>query len=57
MIFISRSRLKLMNFVGNHNHVRSHSKLGPDRFSRFDVYWIQTDRQTYIQSIIIDIYF
>jgi len=24
----------------------SHKKLGPDRFSRFDVYWIQTDRQT-----------
>ena len=21
-------------------------KIGPDRFSRFDVYWIQTDRQT-----------
>ena len=21
-------------------------KFGPDRFSRFDVYWIQTDRQT-----------
>ena len=24
----------------------SHKKIGPDRFSRFDVYWIQTDRQT-----------
>ena len=24
----------------------SHEKLGPDRFSCFDVYWIQTDRQT-----------
>ena len=23
-----------------------HKKFGPDRFSRFDVYWIQTDRQT-----------
>jgi len=22
----------------------SHKKFGPDRFSRFDVYWIQTDR-------------
>ena len=21
-------------------------KFGPDRFSRFDVYWIQTDRHT-----------
>ena len=27
-------------------HARSHNKLGPDRFSRFDVYWIQTDGQT-----------
>ena len=24
----------------------SHKKIGPDRFSRFDVYWIQTDKQT-----------
>ena len=24
----------------------SHKKIGPDRFSRFDVYWIQTNRQT-----------
>ena len=25
-------------------HVKSHTQFGPDRFSRFDVYWIQTDR-------------
>ena len=24
----------------------SHKNFGPDRFSRFDVYWIQTNRQT-----------
>jgi len=24
----------------------SHKKIGPDRFSRFEVYWIQTNRQT-----------
>ena len=24
----------------------SHKKFGPDRFSRFDVYWKQTNRQT-----------
>ena len=24
----------------------SHKKFGPDRFSRFDVYWIQTDKQS-----------
>ena len=27
-------------------HVMSPKKFGPDRFSRFDVYWIQTDTQT-----------
>ena len=26
--------------------LESHKKYGPDRFSRFDVYWIQTNRQT-----------
>ena len=24
----------------------SHKKFGPDRFSRFDDYWIQTNKQT-----------
>jgi len=30
------------------SHVMSHTKVGPDRISRFDVHWIlkQTDRQT-----------
>ena len=28
----------------------SHKKFGPDRFSRFDVYWIEPDRQTNIQT-------
>ena len=27
------------------NHTRSHQKFGPDRFGRFNAYWIQTDRQ------------
>ena len=27
-------------------HVRSHTKFVPDRFSRCDVYWIQTNKQT-----------
>ena len=31
----------------------SHKKFGPDRFSHFDVYWIQTDRQTPRQAKII----
>ena len=36
-------------------HVNPHTKFGPDRFSRFDVSWTQTDRQTDKQSIYIDI--
>ena len=28
----------------------SHKKIGPDRFSRFDVYWIQTNKQTNKQT-------
>ena len=31
----------------------SHKKFGPDRFSRFDVYWIQTNKQTPIQAKFI----
>ena len=26
-------------------HMRSHTKLGPDQFSRFDVYWVQTNKK------------
>ena len=29
------------------------TKFGPDRFSRFDVYWIQTDKETHKQCIYI----
>jgi len=32
----------------------SHKKIGPDRFSRFDVYWIQTNRQTDKAKLYID---
>ena len=31
----------------------SHKKFGPDRFSRFDVYWILTNRQTDRQAKFI----
>ena len=31
----------------------SHKKFGPDRFSRFDVYWIKTNRQTDRQAKFI----
>ena len=39
-------------------HVRSHTKFGPDRFSRFDVYWIQTNKhpQTDTQTSKVYIY-
>ena len=43
--------------------MRSHKKFGPDRFSRFDVYWIKTNkkkhhiRQTEITTLYIDSYF
>ena len=33
-----------------------HTKFGPDRFSRFNVYWIQTtDRQTDKLNLYIDV--
>jgi len=31
----------------------SHKQFGPDRFSRFDVYWIQTNKQTDRQAKFI----
>ena len=39
--------MKILSFINlPWDHMMSHKKFGPDRFSRFDVYWIQTDRQT-----------
>ena len=32
----------------------SHKKFGPDRFSRFDVYWIQSNKQTDKPNLYID---
>ena len=32
------------------SHVRSRTKFGPDRFSRFDVYWKQPNKQTNKQT-------
>ena len=38
--------LKFLLFINlPWGYVMSHKKFGPDRFSRFDVYWIQTNRQ------------
>ena len=33
--------------------MRSHNKFEPDQFSRFDVYWIPTERQTSKEYIIV----
>ena len=33
-----------------------HKKFGPDRFSRFDVYWIQTNKQTNKQTYKPNLY-
>ena len=35
-------------------HARVHNNFEPDRFSRFDVYWIQTDKQTDKPNLYID---
>ena len=46
--------LKFWSFINLPcSHVRSHKKFGPDWFSRFDVYWIQTNRQTDRQAKFI----
>ena len=43
--------LKILSFINlPWDHVMSHKKFGLDRFSRFDVYWIQTDKQTNRQT-------
>ena len=46
-----RSSIKL-----SWGHVRSHAKFGPDRFSRLDEYWTQTDRQSDRQTSKVYIY-
>ena len=48
--------LKFFSFLNlPWGHVRSHEKFGPDRFSRFDVYWIQTNKQTDKPNLYIDL--
>ena len=36
------------------NDARCHKRFGPDRFSHFDVYWIQTDSKADKQNIYIE---
>ena len=46
--------IKFLSFINLPcGHVMSHKKFGPDRFSRFDVYWIQTNGQTDRQAKFI----
>ena len=40
------------NLPWGQKRFKSNTKFGPDLFSRFDVYWTQTDRQTDQQTII-----
>ena len=43
--------LKILLFINlPWDHMMSHKKFGPDRFSRFDVYLIQTNKQTNQQT-------
>jgi len=41
--------------IFSYGHVMSHTKFGPDRFSRFDVYWIQTNKQTDKPNLYIEV--
>ena len=45
-IFSIKNLVILSIYKPSLGSVRPHTKLGPDQFSRFDVYWFQTDRQT-----------
>ena len=52
--FVRGKFLKIQSSINlSWGHTRSHTKCGPDRFSRFDVYWIQTDRQSDRQAKFI----
>ena len=49
--------LKILSFINlPWAYVMSQKKFGPDRFSRFDVYWIQTNKQTDTMTSQIYIY-
>ena len=58
--FVTKTQFLWIIFKHSLGTFEVHTKFGPDRFSRFDVYWIQTDRhpdrQTDKQSINIDRY-
>ena len=43
--FVRGNFLKIRSSIDlSWGHVRSEKKFGPDRFGRFDVYWIQTNK-------------
>ncbi len=44
--FVRGKNLKIQSSIKlSWGHVRSDKKFGPVRYSRFDVYWIQTNKQ------------
>ena len=58
-LFYKIKNLKINIFISYKppcGHVMSHKKIGPYRFSRFDAYWIQTNKQTDEPNLYIDIY-
>ena len=55
--FVGGKLLKIRLSI-NHpwGRVMSHTKFGPDNFSRFDIYWIQTDKQSIYRYNFICVY-
>ena len=44
--FVRGKFLKIRAFINfPWGHARSHKKFGPERFSRFDIYWIKTNKK------------
>ena len=48
------SRNSLRNLADFQNFKHFYKKFAPDLFSRFDVYWIQTNKQTPKLNLYID---
>ena len=47
-------RFKKFSKIEYLGHARFHKKFGPDQCSRFDVYWIQTNKQIDKLNLYID---
>ena len=51
---VTKSKIQKNQNVDISSPQMSHKKFGPDRFRRFDVYWIQTNRQTDKPNLYIE---